>query len=202
MISDVADSTPADAGPLRDAADVARLRKELFAFALLQLRNRDLAEDVVQEVLASACAASTVFVQRAGMRSWLFAVLKNKIVDVFRDRWNKDRVDLIDTGDDDFDVVFTEYERWQRDEQPTAWGDPEQSLENLQFWQIFELCMTRLPEAAARVFSMREFLGLEADDICRELGITQSNCWVILYRARMYLRLCLQQHWFAKDTQE
>lgn len=194
---------PRGAAPLCDASDLMQLRKELLRFAILQLRNRELAEDVVQEVLVSACTANARFEHRAALRSWLFAVMKNKIIDVFRDRWNKDRVDLIETDDEsEFDVVFTHYERWQRDEMPTSWGNPEQSFENLEFWHVFDLCMSKLPEATARVFSMREFLGLDATEICRELKIKPSNCWIILYRARMYLRLCLQQHWFTKDEQK
>ncbi|MES2295474.1 MAG: sigma-70 family RNA polymerase sigma factor [Pseudomonadota bacterium] len=186
---------------LGDDAALARMRKELLRFAVLQLRNRELAEDVVQEVLASALAASARFDPRASVRSWLFTILKHKIVDVFRDRWHKDRVELVDDrlGEDELDQIFTANERWQRDEMPTSWGNPEQSFENMEFWRIFEICMNSLPPAMARVFSMREFLGMEAADICTELNITPANCWVILYRARMILRLCLQKRWFEKD---
>lgn len=188
--------------PQWDDAMLAQLRKELLRFAMLQLRNRDLAEDVVQDALASAFAARERFEQRASVKTWVFSILKNKIVDVLRDRWNKNRVDLIDaTGDDsDFDVLFQTNDRWHRDEMPSAWGDPEKSFENQEFWLIFELCMTKLPDTTARVFSMREFLGLEVGEICKELAITTSNCWVILHRARMHLRLCLQQRWFERDN--
>ena len=187
--------------PLWDDTTMIQLRKELLRFAVLQLRNRDMAEDVVQEALASAFAAGERFESRASVKTWVFTILKNKIVDVFRDRWNKNRVDLLDAeGDEtDFDVMFKTNERWQRSEMPSSWGNPEQSFENQEFWLIFELCMTKLPEASARVFSMREFLGLEVDEICKELAITTSNCWVILHRARMHLRLCLQRRWFERD---
>lgn len=82
---------------------------------------------------------------------------------------------------------------------PPRWGDPEQTFSDKQFWKVFELCMSRMPENTARVFFMRELLGLEVDDICKELSITTSNCWVILHRARMSLRLCLQQRWFERE---
>ncbi|MBI1891418.1 MAG: sigma-70 family RNA polymerase sigma factor [Burkholderiales bacterium] len=184
--------------PLWDDATLSQLRKELVRFAVLQLRNRDIAEDVVQEALASAIAASDRFERRASVKTWVFTILKNKIVDVLRDRWNKNRVDLIDEASDesDFDILFTGKERWQRSEMPSPWGDPEQSFENHEFWEIFDICMNNLPEVTARVFTMREFLGLEAHEICKELEISTSNCWVILHRARMGLRLCLQQRWF------
>lgn len=106
-----------------------QLRKELLRFAVLQLRNRDLAEDVVQDALASAFAAQERFEQRASVKTWVFSILKNKIVDLLRDRWNKNRVDLIDadSDDSDFDVLFRANDRWHRDEMPSAWGDPEQA---------------------------------------------------------------------------
>lgn len=191
---------PNDAdSPLRNEAMLAQLRRDLLRFAMLQLRNRELAEDVVQEALAAAIGAGDRFEQRASVKTWVFSILKNKIIDVFRDRWNKNRFDVVEACDEsDFDVLFKENERWQRSEMPASWGDPEQSFENVEFWQIFDICMNNLPEATARVFTMREFLGLEAHEICKELGISTSNCWVILHRARMSLRLCLQQRWFEE----
>src|SRR5207253_1876571 len=54
-----------------------------------------------------------------------------------------------------------------------------------------------LPPNTARVFMMREVMELESDEICKELTITANNLWVILYRARMALRQCLEQNWFA-----
>lgn len=177
-----------------------RLRAELLRFALLQLRNAELSEDVVQEALASAVAAGSTFEQRASYKTWVFSILKNKIIDVMRDRWNRNKVELAEaTGDAaDFDGLFNKNAHWRAEESPSDWGDPEVSLENREFWQVFELCMHKLPEATARVFAMREFLGLETEEICKELGLSSSNCWVILHRARMSLRVCLQQNWFEQ----
>lgn len=186
---------------LQSEAFLVPLRKDLLRFAVLQLRNRELAEDVVQEALAAALAASDRFEQRATLKTWVFSILKNKIIDALRDRWTKGRIDIADAvGDDaDFDGLFNAKGYWQASEMPSHWGNPEQTLENQRFWQTFEFCMTKMPETTARVFSMREFLGLTVEEICKELTITSSNCWVILHRARMSLRLCLQQHWFNED---
>jgi RNA polymerase sigma-70 factor (ECF subfamily) len=60
------------------------------------------------------------------------------------------------------------------------------------------MCLERLPSRTARVFMMREHLGFETGEICKELDITPTHCWVLLYRARMALRECLQQTWFGK----
>lgn len=95
-----------------DDAALVQLRKELLRFAILQLRNRDLAEDAVQEALAAAVAASDRFEKRASLKTWVFAILKNKIIDILRDRWNKNREELADVADEsDFDVLFKTNDR-------------------------------------------------------------------------------------------
>lgn len=183
-----------------DTASLTGLRKDLLRFATLQLRDRDTAEDVVQETLTAALAASERFSQRASFKTWAFSILRNKIIDVMRDGWNKRRLDLpvSEENDSDFDGLFNVHSHWQAAERPSDWGDPDMTFENQQFWQVFEACMNNLPEASARVFSMREFLGLETDEICKELHISTSNCWVILHRARMTLRICLEKNWFHR----
>ena len=96
---------------------------------------------------------------------------------------------------DDFDAVFRSDGRW--DAPPADWGDPEAALNQRQFFDVMEFCLEKLPPQTGRVFMMREVMELETDEICKELAITANNLWVILYRARMALRACLEQHWFA-----
>ena len=82
---------------------------------------------------------------------------------------------------------------------PPAWQDPERSFEQRRFWEAFDQCNAQLPAQAARVFAMRELMGMDTSDICEEPGITSTNCWVILYRARMNLRECLESTWFGPE---
>ncbi len=96
---------------------------------------------------------------------------------------------------DDFDAMFRSDGRW--DAPPADWGDPEAALNQRQFFDVMEFCLEKLPPQTGRVFMMREVMELETDEICKELAITANNLWVILYRARMALRVCLEQHWFA-----
>lgn len=198
MTAEQALSSTAEEFP--DASSLAAMRNDLLRFAMLQLRDRGLAEDVVQETFAAALASGDRFQGRSSVRTWVFAIMKNKIVDALRDRWRNGKVELEQEAehDADFDVLFKRTGMWQRDERPADWGDPEQALQNTQFWTVLEICMTRLPPATARVFTMRELLELEVEEICKELGITTSNCWVILHRARMSLRLCLEQRWHER----
>ncbi len=176
-----------------------QLRKDLLRFALVHVHNREVAEDMVQETLMSALAASGRFESRASLKTWLIAILKNKIIDLTRSSWYKHRLTAqagLGEGEP-MDAIFDLNGSWQCEYLPSDWGDPEKALENAYFWQVFEKSLSQMPQMTARVFSMREIMGLEVNEICRELDITPSHCWVILHRARIRLRADLEEQWFA-----
>lgn len=185
------------------ADDLMALRGDLLRFARLQLRDTASAEDAVQETLIAALAGASRFENRASLKSWVFAILRHKIVDLIRVRAREIAVSSLaddETGDETlYADLFDRHGHWQPDTAPGRWHDPEESFEQQQFWVVFEACLDHLPEKTARVFMMREFLGLDTDEICRETAISLSNCWVLLHRARMGLRLCLERKWFAGD---
>ena len=168
----------------------------LFRMARRQLHSDALAEDAVQETLLAAISAQARYAGHASPRTWLTGILKHKIVDAVR-RASRDGV-APDPGDEaDLDALL--YDRrghWA--EPPAAWPDPDASLEQAQFFAVLELCLERLPAKTAQAFMMREHLGFETADICKELGVTPTHCWVLLYRARAALRECLQTNWFQK----
>ena len=191
-----------DSNPLPSPADfraqVESLRPYLLRYASLQLRDSAAAEDAVQEALLAALAGEANFAGRANLRTWLTGILKHKIVDTIR-RQSRERAaaDLELGGDDgEFDGLFDRRGHWE--ETPDAWEQPEGALGQKQFLAALEACLRALPERTARVFMMREHLGLETSEICKELGITSTHCWVMLHRARMALRLCLTDNWFGK----
>lgn len=184
--------------------DLISLRRDMHKFAHLQLRDEAAAEDAVQEALAAAIANQKSFDNRAQLKTWVFGILKNKIVDIIRDR-----VRLPNSGnlveeipESAYDELFSENGYWQDDARPASWGEPERAFSSNQFWEIFELCLTRLPENTARIFMMREILGFETEEICKELAMSPTNCWVVLHRARMGLRLCLNERWFNMENRD
>jgi len=168
-------------------------RPYLLRYASLQLRDAQAAEDAVQETLLAALAGESGFGQRASLRTWLTGILKHKIIDTIR-RVSREAPAA---SEDEFDALFDERGHWI--EMPAAWADPGASLEQKGFFAALEECLKRLPEKTARSFMMREHLGLETDEICKELAITPTHCWVLLYRARMALRECLTKEWFGKS---
>jgi RNA polymerase sigma-70 factor (ECF subfamily) len=190
-------SSPLQA-PADFRAQVEAQRPYLLRYASLQLRDTAAAEDAVQEALLAALAGESGFAGRANLRTWLTGILKHKIVDAIR-RQARERpaADLEpEAGEDEFEGLFDRRGHWQ--EAPAAWDHPEQALNQRQFLAALEACLRALPERTARAFMMREHLGLETSEICKELRITATHCWVMLHRARMALRLCLQANWFNK----
>jgi RNA polymerase sigma-70 factor, ECF subfamily len=178
-------------------AQVEGLRPYLLRYATLQLRDPAAAEDAVQEALLAALAGESNFAGRSNLRTWLTGILKHKIVDTIR-RQSRERPAAMaaDGGTEEFDALFDETGHWA--EPPDPWEQPEGALEQKQFLRALEECLRGLPERTAQAFMMREHLGLETSEICKELEITATHLWVMLYRARMALRQCLEMSWFNK----
>ncbi len=172
-------------------------RRYLLRIATLQLRDAALAEDVVQDTLVAAIQGEKGFSGKSSLRTWLTGILKHKVVDAIRQKTRMPTLPSVEEECrvDDFDALFDETGHWAN--MPADWGNPESQLSEQQFFEAMQACLEKLPANTARVFVMREVMELETDEICVELTITSNNLWVILHRARLALRQCLEQNWFA-----
>jgi RNA polymerase sigma-70 factor (TIGR02943 family) len=195
----VAKSGSSTAHPcLADEVFMASLREQMLRFSRLQLGDQALAEDAVQEAFAGALKNAGSFAGSSALKTWIFAILKNKIADLLRRKKRESPMsDLVrDDDDDDFSALFNRKGFWHAEERPVAWSEPEQYLENDHFWVVFEACLDHLPPKQARVFMMREFVELETSEICEAASLSVSNLHVLLHRARLRLRECLENKWF------
>lgn len=178
------------------ALNVANARSYLLRFAKLQLRNETWAEDVVSETLLAALTRPQAFAGRSQLNTWLVGILKHKIVDALR--MNQREVTMADTADDQADpldeMAFKSDGHFQQ--QPANWGNPDQTLHSHQFMKMLEACLDKLPAAQGRLFLMREWLELTSEEICKDLQLTPTNLYVLLHRARLRLRECLEINWF------
>ena len=180
------------------ARQVETLRPQLMRFARAQLRNDAWAEDAVSETVLAALEKPQSFGGQSQLKTWLVGILKHKLIDQLRRHARE--ATLLDPDDEaDLDEqLFNASGHWR--EAPPDWGDPEHHLGQRQFFEVLEICVEHLPATQGRVFMMREWLELSTDEICKELAITSTNLWVLLHRARLRLRECLQQRWFARQT--
>lgn len=169
----------------------------LYRFALARVRDPHLAEDVVQETLIAAIQNDS-YAGKAAPRTWLTGILKHKIIDLMRRQMREQPLESNDLPDTPgMDEFFADDDgHWL--EKPQFWAAPEDELEQKQFLLILQQCMDRLPPKLARIFFMREVHENDNEEICKELEISTTNAWVMLYRARMGLRKCLELNWLGK----
>jgi RNA polymerase sigma-70 factor (ECF subfamily) len=177
--------------------ELADHRGYLMRFARLQLRNDAWAEDAVSETMLAALSRPHSFANRSQLKTWLVGILKHKVIDILRQRRREVILDL-DEGDGSNELDSLLFKADGHFVQaPADWGDPEQALDSRQFFMVLEACVEKLPATMGRVFLMREWLELDSGEVCKELGLTPTNLYVQLHRARLRLRECLEINWFV-----
>jgi RNA polymerase sigma-70 factor (TIGR02943 family) len=175
----------------------------LFNYALARLRDPHKAEDAVQETFLAALKGGKNFAGRSAEKSWLIGILKNKIFDHYRKASRETSfTDLDFYADEESDRFASEglgKGSWIHQFGPQEWPNAGESLDNELFWKNYHDCAARLPDKVAAVFHLREVDGVESREICAMLKISEGNLWVMLHRARMALRHCLETNWFQKN---
>jgi RNA polymerase sigma-70 factor (ECF subfamily) len=166
----------------------------LFRFAMVRVRDRAVAEDLVQETLLAAIQSLGSLAQVSSERSWLVGILRHKVLDYFRQRARDQRLWDDSVEPTDAESAFDGRGGWKA--APGEWESPERSLERDEFFATFGLCIDALPPNLRTTFALREFDGIGSEDLAETLGTTKNNLWVMLSRARQRLRDCLERHWF------
>ncbi len=190
------------------AADPERWVEEygdyLFKYALCRLRDPSRAEDMVQEALLAALRGAKSFQGRSAEKSWLVGILKNKICDHYRKAGRETSfTDLEFYADEESERFIGDgpfKDGWIHEHGPREWSNPGASLDSEVFWKTYHDCSNKLPRNIRTVFNLREVDGVDSKEICSLLNITESNLWVMLHRARMALRRCLELNWFGKEN--
>ena len=176
---------------------VKQWRSPMLRFARLHLSQHEDAEDAVQETFAAALTSANL--NEADPRPYLFGILRNKVMDKLRERYRTLLQPL--AADDDIDeLLFDATDHWHAHVAPAAWQTPDQHTEQGQFFQVLDICLTHLAEKPARVFTMKEFMDCEADEICSLINISKSDYWQSMSRARKQIHICLNQRWFGGET--
>jgi RNA polymerase sigma-70 factor, ECF subfamily len=161
----------------------------LFGFALSRLRNVDLAEDAVQETFLAALKGRNSFAGQAAEKTWLMGILKNKISDLFRKSGRQATfTDLNLSHLDENDTAVDRLMQQAGLNDDTSWGRMGCRLDHGRFWEVYEELVAKLPVKSAKAFHLREVEGAETMEICSQLGISESNLWVIIHRSKTALR--------------
>jgi RNA polymerase sigma-70 factor (ECF subfamily) len=173
----------------------------LYGYALSRLQDPSVAEDLVQETFLAALGALKNFKGHSSIKTWLTGILKHKIMDHLRRKYREAPREYAEPDGQNRDGFFDEHGAWKR--KPTKWAaDPHRLVQQQQFMETLFKCLAGLSEQAARAFVFREMEGMSTEELCKVLEISATNSWVILHRARMKLRHCLEVNWFATEEKE
>ncbi|MFH1743244.1 MAG: sigma-70 family RNA polymerase sigma factor [bacterium] len=173
----------------------------LFGYAIVRLGDRDLAEDIVQETFLAALRGQDTYLGQSSERTWLIGILKHKLMDHYRKRYReRSLTDAAQELQDDpvMEQMFDDRGHWKPG--PSRWGNPRAALHEKEFWRVLRECIQRLPERLADTFRLRVLDELSSEDVRNIMNISTTNLGVMLYRARLHLRHCLERNWFHGPT--
>ncbi len=173
----------------------------LFRYAIARVRQADAAEDLVQETLLSAWKGRAEFSGHATERTWLIAILKRKAIDWLRKRVREQLHAVAAERDRFAESPFDRRGGWKVP--PGRWNrsTPVEPLDREEFWATIHSCLDKLPTRLHEAFVLRYLDEAASDEVCRELGLTPSNLWVVLHRARLRMWWCLSRNWFGEEPQ-
>lgn len=184
---------------------IERYSDVLFSYTISRINKREVAEDLVQETFFSALKGRDSYLGNASEKTWLISILKRKIIDHYRKKSTQNELNIFDKDStDDFMNHFFDKEggyqgHWTEGTSPQEWRkDFQTSVESDEFNSILKNCLGKLPEKSSAVFTLKNMEDLDSDEICKELQITPSNYWVLMHRAKLQLRECMEKNWFRK----
>ena len=167
----------------------------LYSYVCTRIDDNELARDLVQETFLAALEGWEKFDRRSSEKTWLTAILKNKLYDVYRKKSNNAEKQTITINDSDTDEFFEESGHWKEGRYPEPFGIEDAALENKEFQGIIKSCLKKIPPLWKSVFTMKHVDEETSETICERLQITSSNFWVISHRTKVSLRDCLQRNW-------
>lgn len=171
----------------------------LFRYALLRVREREAAEDLVQDTLLAAIESRDRFQGQSQPRTWLIGILRHKILDHLRSRDRQQPVSQASGDEEDRSVeaLFDKRGMWQK--HPGRFAiDSNDLVEKEEFWAALTQCIDELPQRQAQAFTLKSVDEVATGQACEALAVTQSHLWVLLHRARTRLRQCLELSWFQR----
>jgi RNA polymerase sigma-70 factor (TIGR02943 family) len=168
----------------------------LYAYAITRIRDEEQARDLVQEVFLAALERIDRFEGKSSERTWLTAILKNKIIDVYRKKSSGLVTVDVKIGEQTDQNFFHEDGHWREEHWPREFGvDGHDLLHSKEFNQVLQKCLQKLPTLWLAVFSMKHMEDEATETICAELKVSSANFWVIIHRTKLNLRACLQKTW-------
>lgn len=192
---------PGSSSPSTIQEWVSQHADDLYRWALHKTNNKESSEDLVQETFLSAFKAQDKFQGNSQVKTWLFSILNHKIIDFHRKKFRETAINQTsqNTSSVDTDVLdhfFDADGSWKPEASPNNWQENEDHLlDNVEFNLVLQKCMKKLPENWYFAIHFKYLESKDGKEICQELGITSSNYWKMLQRAKLQLKMCLENSW-------
>lgn len=171
----------------------------LYRFAFSRVRDRAAAEDLVQDTLLTAINRLDTFEGRSSMRTWLAGILRFKLMEYLRRSSRETLYSHQEESGDDSAGNFDRLQLWNKTFANWA-DDPDQCFESKEFLAQLQGCLSKLKDKQRLAFLLTVVDENESSAVCEALGVKENNLFVLLYRARMRLRGCLETNWVeSKD---
>ncbi len=171
----------------------------LFAYAMSRVRDRSIAEDLVQESFLIALDRLSTFEGRSTLRTWLIGILRNKILQYLQRDNGRRPTGLLSSSL--LDETFGRAGKWRND--PKSWGqDPQKAAADADLLQVLRNCIAALPVRSAEALRAGEQGGLNGEQLGQLLGVAPNTVYVILYRARTALRQCLEKNGYDRAVEQ
>ncbi|MDN3546759.1 sigma-70 family RNA polymerase sigma factor [Mucilaginibacter aquaedulcis] len=169
----------------------------LYKYAMTRINDEDAARDLVQETFLAALEKKEKFRGDSTERTWLTAIIKYKVIDVYRTKANAfTSKDEYGTPPDEAEFFDPDLNNWKKEHWPAPFADNvHDPLHNKEFMSVLQKCLNKLPPLWMSVFKLKHMDDEKTDSICEDLRISTSNFWVIIHRAKVNLRSCLQKNW-------
>lgn len=167
----------------------------LYQYALPRVNDNVIAEDLVQDTFLSALKGLDGYKGEASEKNWLFTILKNKIIDFYRKKSTEQAVMTMPDLKRVDDEWFNEEGSWAENRMPKDWQAADNPVERKEIQKIINWCKDHLKALQQTVFTLKYMEDLDSDEICKVLKISSSNYWVLIHRARLQMRDCVEKYW-------
>ncbi len=176
----------------------------MISWAYYKTSQQETAEDLVQETSIAAFQSFHLFENKSKPKTWLFSILKNKIIDHHSKCYKNAVIPANKISEEQsaslFGSLFDSNGQWKKNQGTPNWfNESEELLDNPEFNMVLTKCLNRLPLAWNSALQLKYLEEKEQKTICQELGISATNYWQIVHRAKLQLKACLEIYWFKNE---
>jgi RNA polymerase sigma-70 factor, ECF subfamily len=186
---------------------VRRYHGPLLRLALAFVRDRPLAEEIVQDTWLGVLDGLSGFEGRSSLKTWIFRILTNRAKSRSVREARSVPFSALSNEPDDGEseggvdpARFDTKGMWQ--DPPQAWAPqtPEELVHRQEAAKVMEDIVEQLSESQRAVLTLRDLEGVDPEETCNLLGITMTNQRVLLHRARTKVREALERHFRGAES--